>query len=304
MLIAAELLPTVAAAQLNTQHVKGASGLKAGSQPPPGGYVIAPLLYIYDTDTVKDADGNPLDIDATLTSALFAAGYSQVTTKKILGGFYGFSVLFPAGANNRIQGTEINQNPGAGLTDSVVTPITLGWHTPRADAMAGFTVYVPTGRYADGARNNTGFGMWGFEPSLGTTIYLDPKRQYHAATVVSFDVQSSKKDSTTKVGNEINFEGGLGSDFMNGKLTTGLAYYWAIKMSDDQIQGVPPFLLRGKNTTFGLGPEATFPIEKNRTIYAFVTARVFWETYARVTTQGNSFLISVTFPTKPIKLPG
>ena len=40
-----------ARAQLNTQHVKGTFGLKAGSQAPPGGYVVAPLLYFYTTDT-------------------------------------------------------------------------------------------------------------------------------------------------------------------------------------------------------------------------------------------------------------
>ena len=107
-------------AQLNTQHVKGSVGLKGGSQPPPGGYVVAPLLYFYNTDTVKNRDGEELPFHPSLTADLFAAGYSYVTTKKVLGGYYGVQVLFPAGANNRIQGTEIDQNPGAGLTDAVI----------------------------------------------------------------------------------------------------------------------------------------------------------------------------------------
>ena len=64
----------------------------------------------------------------------------KVTTKKILGGYYGFQVLFPIGANNRIQGTEIDQNPGAGITDSVVQPISIGWHFPRADATVGYNI--------------------------------------------------------------------------------------------------------------------------------------------------------------------
>ena len=33
-------------AQLNTQHLKGSVGLKSGSQPPPGGYILAPVLYV------------------------------------------------------------------------------------------------------------------------------------------------------------------------------------------------------------------------------------------------------------------
>jgi hypothetical protein len=82
---------------------------------------------------------------------MFAAGYAHVTTKKILGGLYGFQVIFPAGANNRIQGTEIDQNPGAGLTDSVIQPVSLGWHFKRADAIASYTIFAPTGRYTNGA---------------------------------------------------------------------------------------------------------------------------------------------------------
>ena len=74
------------------------------------------------------------------------------------------SGIFPVGANNRIRGTEIDFNPGAGLTDSVVSPITLGWHFPRADAITSDTIFVPTGRYTDGATDNTGFGMWDYGP--------------------------------------------------------------------------------------------------------------------------------------------
>src|SRR5262245_15935948 len=192
MSIALAGLAPEARAQLLTQHVKGSVGLKAGSQPPPGGYVIAPVLYLYSTDTVRDRNGDKAPIDASITSAFFAAGYSQVTSKKVLGGTYSFSVLFPAGANNRIQGTEIDANPGAGLTDSVVTPINLGWHHKRADVMSAFNIYVPTGRYTDGASNNTGMGMWGFEPTVATTVYLDESRRYHAATALSLNFQTKK----------------------------------------------------------------------------------------------------------------
>jgi len=55
---------TPAHAQLATQHIKGLVGLKGGSPPPPGTYIIAPLFYIYDTDTVRTREGNRLPIDA------------------------------------------------------------------------------------------------------------------------------------------------------------------------------------------------------------------------------------------------
>jgi hypothetical protein len=291
-----------AAAQLNTQHVKGSVGLKAGSQAPPGGYVIAPLLYFYNTDTVRNRDGEEFPVSADITAALFAAGYMHVTTKEVLGGHYGFSVLL-AGANNRIQGTEIDSNPGAGITDSVVNPLTIGWHFKRGDAQVQYNIFVPTGRYTDGASNNTGFGMWGQEVMAGGTAYLTENRQYHAATAVSFDFQSKKEDSETKVGNAMNFEGGVGGDFLKGGLTVGLAYYASFKITEDEIEGLPPIFVRGKNKTFGLGPEVTLALVRKDTVYGFLTARYFWETYARTTTQGKAFLLTATFLTKPSKIP-
>jgi hypothetical protein len=295
---------TPAQAQLNTQHIKGTTGLKSGSQPPPGWYAIVPLLYDYRTDTVKDRDGNELANHSDLHSVAFGGGIVDVTTKKILGANYGFQILFPVGANNRIQGTEIDVNPGAGLTDSVIQPMNLGWHFKKADAVAGYAIFVPTGRYTNGATDNTGLGMWGQELSFGTTLYLNEKRQYHAATVASFDFQSKKEGSDTKVGNAMNLEGGAGGDFLKGGLTAGLAYYASFKLSDDQISGIPGILIRGRNKAFALGPEASLALARKGYLYGFLKVNYEWETYARTTTQGREFNILLTVLLKPLKLPG
>ncbi len=301
-LLATLLVPAPAFAQLNTQHVKGSVGLKAGSQPPPGGYIIAPLLYFYTSDEVKDREGNTFPLAATLDAALFGVGYSHVTTKKILGGFYGLQALFPVGANNRIQGTEIDANPGAGLTDSVLQPISLGWHFKRADAITSYTMYLPTGRYTNGATDNTGLGMWGHEIAVGTTVYLTENRQYHAATVASFTFQSAKEDSETKVGTQMNLDGGVGADFLGGGLTAGLSYYTAIKLTDDRIEGLPGILIRGKNRVFALGPEVSLAIARRNTVYGFVRVAYQWEVYARTTTQGSAWHVAASFLTRPIKV--
>ena len=64
ILLALSVGVSPALAQLNTQHIKGPTGLKAGSQPPPHIYVIGPLVWVYKTDTVKNADGDtsPLSV--------------------------------------------------------------------------------------------------------------------------------------------------------------------------------------------------------------------------------------------------
>jgi hypothetical protein len=291
-----------AEAQLNTQHIKGNVGLKSGSQAPPGVYFIAPLFYVYKSDEVRDLDGHRLPFAADLTSQLYGGGINVVTKRKLFGGFYGFQVVFPVGANNRIQGTEIDANPGAGLSDSVIAPINLGWHLERADLTAGYTIFAPTGRYSDGANNNTGLGMWGHELSVGTTVYLSESRQWHAATLATFDFQSKKEDSETKVGNVMNLEGGLGGDFLKGGLIAGLNYYSSFKLTDDRIEGLPDILIRGRNKVFALGPEVQLALARKNTLYGFVKVNYQWEVYARTTTQGSAMTILATFLMKPLKL--
>jgi hypothetical protein len=300
--LASVFIAPAAEAQLNTQHIKGTVGLKSGSQAPSGVYFIAPLVYVYQADEVKNRDGVRLPFETDLTSQVSGGGISVVTKKKLFGGSYGFQVMFPVGANNRIQGTEIDANPGAGLTDSVLTPITLGWHVKRADVTAGYTIFAPTGRYSDGADDNTGLGMWGHELALGTTVYLNESRQWHAATMATFDFQSKKEDSETKVGNVMNLEGGLGGDFLKGGLTAGLSYYASFKLTDDEIEGFPDILIRGKNKVFALGPEMQLALARNNTLYGFVKVSYQWEVYARTTTQGSALTILATFLMKPLKL--
>ena len=227
----------------------------------------------------------------------------KVTSKKIFGANYGFQVLLPVWANNRIQGTEIDANPGNGLTDSVIQPLSLGWHFSRADAVAGYALFVPTGRFESGATDNTGLGMWGQELSLGTTVYLNAAKQYHAATLASLTFQSKKEDSETQVGTALNFEGGVGADFLGGGLTAGLAYYASFKLDEDEIEGVPDILVRGKNKVFALGPEVSLALARGGVLYGFLKLNYQWEVYAKTNTQGSEFNMTLSLPLKPIKLP-
>jgi hypothetical protein len=296
------LNPANTLAQLNGQNIKGDAGLKSGSQAPPGTYVAVPL-YFYTADQLKDRDGNELR-SGSLDAAVYGVALNVVTSKKLLGGNYGFLAALPW-ANNRVQGAEdFDSNPGAGLTDTFIQPISLGWHTPRADTTVAYGLFLPTGRYEDGARNNTGLGMWAQELLFGTTVYLNEKRSLHAATTATFDFQSEKKDSTTKVGNILNLEGGVGGDFLRGGLTAGLAYYGTFKLTADRFESLPAeLLIRGKNRIWGLGPEVTLALAARGKVYGFATVRYQWELAGRTTTEGAAWNLSFVFPLKPIVIP-
>jgi hypothetical protein len=145
--------------------------------------------------------------------------------------------------------------------------------------------------------------MWGHEVAVGTTVYLNDTKQYRASALVSFDFQSKKEDSETKVGNVINIEGGVGGDFLKGGLSAGLAYYYSGKLTEDHIEGLPDILVRGKNKVFAVGPEVTLALAKGNTVYGFLKLNYEWEVYARTTTQGAEFQIAATFLVPSLRMP-
>jgi hypothetical protein len=191
----------------------------------------------------------------------------------------------------------------------LVRPIDLGWHGKHADVVAGFQAYIPTGRYEPGADDNLGKGMWTYEPFLGTTVYFDEKRTLSLATTAYWELHGSKKDSDVKVGQILSLQGGLGKSFLGGGLVIGAAYYAQWKVTKDQLRD---FVLPGggeigldfpnKHKVFGFGPDVTLPVATKSKLFALVNVRYLWETGARVKTEGQSLLVTATFPVPSVKL--
>lgn len=294
------LVPRTALAQLNGFNIKGDQGLKAGSQAPPGIYYGAPF-YWYGTDTIKNQDGRTFSTTGDLNMFLGGPLVNVVTTKKMLGGTYGFMAVVPL-ANVRIELPRLDNDPSPGISDLYVQPFNLGWHTNRADVLAGYGFFAPTGRYTAGADDNTGLGMWGHEVFAGTTVFFDEKKAWHAATTGALEFHSGKQESEAEVGSLLTLEGGFGRDFLMGAARVGLVYYAQWKLTDDTLTGLPALIFQGKNRVAGLGPEVSIPIATKQTVYGFLTARYQWEMGARTTTQGDALTVLLVLPLKPIKV--
>jgi hypothetical protein len=121
----------------------------------------------------------------------------------------------------------------------------------------------------------------GQEAAVRTTVYLNEKKSLHAATTVTFDFQSKKKDSTTKVGNIMNLEGGVGGSFLKGGLVAGLAYYGTFKLTEDHFANPPANALCARRTRSGPRSEFTLALAAHNTIYGFATVRYQWELAGR-----------------------
>jgi hypothetical protein len=188
-------------------------------------------------------------------------------------------------------------------------PIDLGWHTRRTPRSAGFQLYIPTGRYEQGGDDNIGKGMWSYEPFVGTTVYFDKKKTFSLATTAYWEIHGTKKDSDTKVGQILTLEGGLGKSFLGGGLIIGAAYYAQWKATEDQLRsfefpggGAIEINARNKHKVYGFGPDVTLPVATKSKLYALVNFRYFWESGARTKTEGETLVLTATFPIPSVKL--
>ena len=321
MLALATLVAAPASAQLNGENLLGDTGVKNGSQAAPGTYV-AFLYYRYSTDTIRDKNGDVVSFDPSQpgSEVLHAVMplFIYVTHKKVLGANYGMMAAMPfANATLEAPGFSFDSDVGEGPADLYVVPLQLGWHMPRADVISAFGFFAPTGRYTAGSTDNTGKGMWSYEFSTGTTVYFDEKKTWSAATSGFWELHSKKEGTGNvraggiqltgvRVGQLLTLEGGLGKSFLEGAASVGLAYYAQWKLTYDDFGfpvGLPGGPLLGKHRVWGFGPDVTIPVATKSKLIALVNVRYFWETGARVKTEGQSLVLTGTFPIPSIKIP-
>jgi len=296
-------------AQMYGHNALGDFGVLSGSQPDPGFYA-AGMFFSYDSDQVLDRDGNPLSLvpagdPSTLGFNALVALLWWVSDFQILGANYGI-IAAPSMANGRLEAPALDrtQDLAWGLGDLYVQPVNLGWHLDRFDFTAGLGLFVPIGRYEVDASDNTGLGMWTFELSGGGTIFFDEAKSWHVATTAFYETHTEKEGSDIRVGDILTFEGGLGKSFMQGAMSVGVAYYAQFKVTDDDLGNLqpPPAFQPAKHQGFGVGPELSIPIASKRKLYGFLNFRYFWETGVRNSLEGNTFVLTASFPIPSLSL--
>ena len=218
-----------ASGQLNGENIKGDAGLKSGSQPPPGTY-LTNLSYFYSSDEIKLPGGRTIEsTDGGLNVYANLSVISRVTKKKFLGANYGVQFAVPL-LNTQLELPRLNK--GGGASDLYVMPLWLGWNKKRAEYVASYAFFAPTGRFTPGG-DNSGLGMWSHEISGGTTVYLDKKKSWHVSALASYELHQKKQDEDVRVGDLLTIEGGVGKTALKGGLNVGAAYYAQWKVTAD-----------------------------------------------------------------------
>ena len=64
------------------------------------------------------------------------------------------------------------------------------------------------------------------------------------------------------------------------------------------LSGIPE-----KHRVWGVGPEVTIPIATKSRLISLVNVRYLWETGARLKTEGQSLVVTASFPLPSISIP-
>jgi hypothetical protein len=244
-------LPRATLAQPDLGHkVPGTVGLDAGSQPPPGLYLVDRFLY-WDAIHLRDRNGARLpirgfDIDA-IANAVGVAGTFRVHSGLHLGA----SVAVPFARISTPSADPSAALDRFALGDVFVAPAQIGFRWPRVDVVGSYGFFAPTRQVG---RTGLGAPQWAHQISAGTTLYFDDARRGRASILLGYEIHQPKIGIDVTRGDILQIQGGIGSTVL-GIVDLGLAGYALWQVRDDRGSDLPAALRGRRDRVFGLGPE-------------------------------------------------
>lgn len=188
-----------ARAQIRGLYAPGMNATNSGVLPETGLTYIA-LVQPYSFDELKAPDGEDLPVNLTTSVFVEQNLFMWVSDRKILGGTYAAFADLPI-ANTSLTLVRFGAlQAGSGLGDSYYSPFTLGWQRSRADIQAGYGFVAPTGRFHQGASDNTGSGYWGHMLSTGQTMYLTASKGTAISAYELYEFHGTQKDTDVHPG--------------------------------------------------------------------------------------------------------
>lgn len=285
---------TVQAATMGSHYPFGGEGVLAGSGPPPGFHYRGYAFWTNPT-TMKDNNGDDLDIgfDADVFATIHR--FIHITNKKILGANFGYEVIVPIlDKDVTIEAMGISDSHSFALGDVGFEPIALVWHQPRWDATATLAVFAPTGEYDSQKPASPGLGYWSGMLTLGGTAYLDADRSWSLSAMTRTLVHTEQDETDVTPGAEFVVEYGLGKEIgINNTISVrpGIcgAAYW--QLSDDSDDG-PGTVADNRKEAYAIGGDINLFWLPPTLLQ--MNLRVLREFGAKNTTQGSQVVLTVT----------
>lgn len=282
------------AATSGSHYPFGGEGVLAASVPPPGFHYRVYNTWTNPT-TLKDDNGDDLDVGFNADVFAMVHRFVHVTNKKILGADYLYNVIVPLlDKDISVEAAGMSDSKSLSLGDVVFEPIALAWHKPRWDAVAALAVIAPTGEYDMNKPASPGLGYWSGMLTLGATYFFDQEKSWSISALTRTLAHTEQVDTKVTPGSEFVVEYGLGKQFkVSDKLLVrpGIAGcgYWQI--SDDSDDG-PGTVKDQRKESLALGGEINF-FWLPPTLFQF-NIRALREFGAKNTSQGSQVVLTIT----------
>ena len=284
----------VQAATMGSHYPFGGEGVLAGSGPPPG-FHYRGYLTVTNPTTLKDDNGDDLDIGFDADVLATVHRFLHVTKKQFLGANYAYEVVVPIVEKDvSIEALGVSDSKSLSLGDVFFEPLALIWNRARWDATLTLGVYAPTGEYDSQKVASPGLGYWSGMLTLGGTVFFDDHRSLSLSAMTRTLIHTEQDETKVTPGSEFVVEYGLGKEIgINEKLSIrpgicGTAY-WQIE--DDSDDG-PGTVANERKEAYALGAEMNFFWLPPKLLQ--LNIRVLREFGAKNTSQGSQVCLTLT----------
>ena len=283
-LLAVALAATPASAQQLGTKVMGGLGIDAGTQGPPGVFVLDRALQ-FTADKARSRDGDALPIqglDILARANAISVSYTFVPRSSP---YLTVVASVPYARVSVNSADPIVSIDRWGLGDIFVQPIKAGWRHPHYDVVTSYAFFAPTGRFEPKTGVGVGRGYWTHQFSLGGAGYVDTTRARRASVLMSYDLNRRMRAVDITRGNMLSMQGGAGAA-VGKAFVLGVAGYALWQVSDDRGTALPQTLAGLRTRTYGLGPEIDVVVPS---IGLKVDFRFMWDFGTRARPQGQVF---------------
>lgn len=240
-----------ASAQAGGHYVAGVEGQQGASVPPPGLYYLGYLVH-YDIDRFSAPGGRTaLQGENSGSVNALANRFVWVSEHKLLGADWGVEAIVPVLRKSLYLGAIGYSDRASGLGDVFLSPLVLGWHGTRWDAVAAAGLWLDTAR--DGAPAAPGHGFRSTMLTLGGTLHTDERRTANVSALMRYE-RNGRTDAGFKPGSQVTVEWGVGR--MVGPMQLGVVGYDQWQVGSDS----GPAATSDKTSRHAAGGEVVWPL--------------------------------------------
>jgi hypothetical protein len=203
-------------------YPKGFAAFMSGSIPPePGLFIFNPYYYAFDGSAGASVRNGRVELgvdsvsDGVSVQAFYTTGWRFFGGTYSIGGEVGYAWAGTTATVDTPQGSVTISQSENGISDSLVIPIDLSWHTGNWHMNAGLSFYVPAGPYDIGSLS-TGRNLWAVIPTFAAT-WFDTANGWDVSGAFALVIPAQNEATDYQSGVVVQLDWAIASNSASGK---------------------------------------------------------------------------------------